>query len=336
MSQSDLAVAVLGGGSFGTALANVVGLNGHSVRLWMRDANHAETCQQYRRNSRFFSDLILPDSVAFTSDLSETLRAASLVIVALPSKSVRDIARQIAVDIEPGTIVVSGTKGVEPDTFELMSQVLRDELGVHARIGVLSGPNLATEIADGQITGSVVASPDQELCETVQSIFAGDNFRVYSNSDMLGVELAGTLKNIYAIFAGLAHEAGAGGNTFGMLVTRSLAEMRRFAVAQGASLETFLGLSGVGDLITTCTSPLSRNYQVGQALAKGMTREQAVEHVGQTAEGVNTVEVIWQQAQKLNVSMPLTEGLYRILYEGANWPAVVGELMRREQRHEIG
>jgi glycerol-3-phosphate dehydrogenase (NAD(P)+) len=215
-----------------------------------------------------------------------------------------------------------------------MSQVLEEEIPGH-EIGVLSGPNLAKEISEKQLTGTVIASRSEQLCDLVQEVMGNSYFRVYSNDDRTGVELAGTLKNIYAILSGIAFGMGFGANSMAMLLTRSLTEMSRYAAAQGANAASYLGLSGVGDLFATCTSPLSRNFQIGLRVGKGMSLKDAFDDLGQTAEGVNTVAVVHERAEQLDISMPLCRGLYEILHENRPVKEVVSSLMDRDQKQDV-
>lgn len=215
-----------------------------------------------------------------------------------------------------------------------MSQIL-EEIAPEARIGVLSGPNLAREIAEHALTATVVASEHEDLCQQVQAVLHGRTFRVYASADRFGVELGGALKNVYAIIAGMAVALGMGENTKSMLITRALAEMTRFAVSQGANPMTFLGLAGVGDLIVTCSSPKSRNYQVGYALGQGQSLEEAVNRLGEVAEGVNTLKVLKTKAQQVQVYMPLVAGLHAILFEGRTLNQVIEHLMRAEPKTDV-
>jgi glycerol-3-phosphate dehydrogenase (NAD(P)+) len=244
------------------------------------------------------------------------------------------VAREVARWIDPASLVISTTKGIEADGFKLMSQMLAEELPGNS-LGVLSGPNLAREIAAGQLTGTVIASDNPALCETVQALLHSGNFRVYSSTDMYGVELGGALKNVYAIMAGLGAALEMGENSIGMLMTRSLAEMSRFAVNLGADPLTFLGLAGVGDLIVTCSSPLSRNYRVGFALGKGQALDDILEELGQVAEGINTLRLLKSEADRRDIYMPLVTGLYAILYERQSLEDVIGGLMLAEQPQDV-
>ncbi|UFH51506.1 NAD(P)H-dependent glycerol-3-phosphate dehydrogenase [Pseudomonas sp. KNUC1026] len=326
-------IAVLGGGSFGTAVANLLGENGHAVRQWMRDPVQAQAMRENRENPRYLKGIALHPAVEPTTDLAATLQCASLIFVALPSSALRAVLAPHAATLA-GRMLVSLTKGIEADTFMLMSEILA-EIAPEARLGVLSGPNLAREIAEHALTATVVASEDEELCRRVQAALHGRTFRVYASADRFGVELGGALKNVYAIIAGLTAALGMGENTKSMLITRALAEMTRFAVSQGAKPMTFLGLAGVGDLIVTCSSPKSRNYQIGQALGQGLSLEDAVERLGEVAEGVNTLRALKARADQLGVYMPLVAGLHAILFEGRTLDQVIEALMRAEPKTDI-
>ncbi|MAN51826.1 MULTISPECIES: NAD(P)H-dependent glycerol-3-phosphate dehydrogenase [Marinimicrobium] len=329
-----LTVAVLGGGSFGTAIANIIAENGVRTFLWMRDSASATETQSTRENRRYLPGQRLADGLEVTSDLTRAVSDSDLVFVSIPSHSFRAVTRQIAPLLRKEAMVISTAKGIEPEGFTLMSQVLEQELPDHA-IGVLSGPNFAKEIVARQQTGTVVASESEALIQQVQSCLRSETFRVYANPDRYGVELGGALKNIYAIVCGMAAALGAGHNTQAMLLTRSLAEMGRFAAAMGANPMTFLGLAGVGDLILTCTSDLSRNYRVGYALGQGQPLEEVIQGLGQVAEGVNTLRQVKQKADELGVYMPLVSGLFAVLFEGEAIADVARKLMLGEQNHDV-
>ena len=327
-------VAVLGGGSFGTVIANIIATNQHDVRLWLRNDERADLINESRENASYLPGYMLDPGLLATTDLEAATRGADIVFVAVPSKSSREVAREVARWIDPAALVISTTKGIEADGFKLMSQMLAEELPGHS-LGVLSGPNLAREIASGQLTGTVIASDNPALNATVQQLLHSGNFRVYSSTDMYGVELGGALKNVYAIMAGLGAALEMGENTIGMLLTRSLAEMSRFAVSLGADPLTFLGLAGVGDLIVTCTSPLSRNYRVGYALGKGQALDDILDELGQVAEGINTLRLLKSEAERRDIYMPLVTGLYAILYERQSLEDVIGGLMLAEQPQDV-
>lgn len=334
MTRIKHKIAVLGGGSFGTAIANIMADNGHDVTLWLRNQARADEINRDHINSAYLPDYPLNPALLASTVLIDAVLDCDIVFMAVPSKSCRAVARELSQHITPNAILISTTKGIEHDGFKLMSEVLAEEIP-GARIGVLSGPNLAKEIAAKQITATVVASSDEELNETIQDLLHCGTFRVYASADVQGVELGGALKNVYAIIAGMAAAMGIGHNTISMLMTRSLAEMSRFAVEKGADPMTFLGLSGVGDLIATCTSPLSRNYRVGYELGKGRPLAEIVAELGQVAEGVNTLKLLKDQAAALNVYMPLVQGLYAIIYEGKAIADVVGGLMFAEQNRDV-
>lgn len=331
---SALTLTVLGGGSFGTAIANILAANGHRTYLWMRDAEQARECQTQRENSRYLPGYRLEDQLVATADITEAVSGSDLVFVSVPSHAFRAVSRQIKPFLRADAMVVSTAKGIEPEGFTLMSQILEQELPEH-RIGVLSGPNFAKEIIAHQQTGTVVASEDQAVIEMVQKTLRSETFRVYANHDRYGVELGGALKNIYAIVCGMAAALGAGHNTQAMLLTRSLAEMGRFASMMGANPMTFLGLAGVGDLILTCTSDLSRNYRVGYALGEGKPLDEVVKGLGQVAEGVNTLRQAKQKADEMGIYMPLVSGLYEVLFKGKAIAEVARQLMLGEQNYDV-
>lgn len=326
-------IAVLGGGSFGTALANLLAENGQAVRLWMRDPEQAEAIRTQRENPRYLKGVKVLPGVEPVIDLAATVAGSELIFVVLPSSALRQALQPVSA-LLAGKMLVSTTKGIEAQSFKLMSQIL-EEIAPAARIGVLSGPNLAREIAEHALTATVIASEDEALCRAVQAVLHGRTFRVYASGDRFGAELGGALKNVYAIMAGMAAALGMGENTKSMLITRALAEMTRFAARLGANPMTFLGLAGVGDLIVTCTSPKSRNYQVGYALGQGLNLEDAVARLGEVAEGVNTLRVLKAKAEELGVYMPLVAGLHAILFEGRTLAQVIEALMTGEPKTDV-
>ena len=334
MSAEQRKVAVLGGGSFGTVIANIMAEKGIQVAQWMRNKDRANEINQQHTNSRYLPDYPLSPALTATTDIESAVVGAELVFVAIPSQSFRSVVHQIKHIVTEQQCVISTTKGIEGETFSLMSQILKDELP-QANVGVLSGPNLAKEVAQHQLTATVIASNHEPLRAAVQDALQQSYFRVYASSDTYGVELGGTLKNIYAIAAGLSAALGMGENTKSMLLTRSLAEMSRFAVSMGANPMTFLGLAGVGDLIVTCMSPLSRNYRVGFALGSGISLDEAVKSLGEVAEGVNTIRIIKEKADEMDIYMPLVAGLYEIVFNGAHVKEVAKALMTSEQSTDV-
>ncbi len=327
-------VAVLGGGSFGTAMTKVLAENGHRVHFWMRDAAQVEEISSTGINSRYMPDVELTGDVLPTTDLAEAVGKAEIVFVAIPSKAFRAVIREHSGEFRDGQIVISLTKGIEEHGFKLMSEILQEEIP-RCRIGVLSGPNLASEIVSRDLTATVIAAKDPDVRRTAQDLLGCEYFRVYANVDIYGVELAGALKNIYAIVAGLASALDMGENAKAMLITRGLAEMSRFAVSLGANPMTFMGLAGVGDLIVTCTSPKSRNFRVGYAVGKGQNLDDAVAELGQVAEGIYTLKLVKEKSEAIGIYMPLVRGLYEILYGTASIKAVINSLMMAVQNSDV-
>ncbi|MFN3579522.1 MAG: NAD(P)H-dependent glycerol-3-phosphate dehydrogenase [Pseudomonas sp.] len=333
MTDKTSPVCVVGGGSFGTTLAALMAAEGVPVTLWLRDEKVAGEIAANRENTRYMPGVQLDPRLQVTTDLQAAVASAELVFLALPSSAFRSVLKEIGPALA-GKGVISTTKGIEQPGFLMMSDIVAEE-APQARVAVLSGPNLAKEMAAGALTATVVASDDQALCTQVQAVLGSSRLRVYASQDRYGVELGGALKNVYAIISGMAAAMGMGENTRSMLITRSLAEMSRFAVHMGANPLTFLGLAGVGDLIVTCMSPLSRNYQVGFALGQGKNLEQTVAELGQVAEGVNTLKVLKQKSDAEGVYMPLVAGLHAILFEQQPLPKVINRLMSAEQKHDV-
>ena len=328
------AVAVLGGGSFGTVIANIIACNGSHVSLWLRNEERAASINQHRQNLEYLPGYQLHDNLQATTSLGAAVAGVDILFVAVPSKSFRQVVRDLAGHISTQTLVISLTKGIEARGFKLMSEILREEMPDNPR-GVLSGPNLAREIAAGQIAGSVIASDKPSINSTIHDLLHSESFLIYNSHDMYGVELGGALKNVYAILAGVAAALELGENTIGMLLTRSLAEMSRFAVHMGANPMTFLGLAGVGDLFVTCSSPLSRNYRVGLALGKGQPLDEILGDMDQVAEGINTLGLLKAESDRREVHMPLVTGLYAILYEHRPVADVFDDMMHTEQAQDV-
>ena len=257
-----------------------------------------------------------------------------MVFITVPSASFAEVCDSIKKIASEQAVFVSGTKGISPNGFKLMSEITAETLNT-SNVGVLSGPNLAEEIAKEQLTGTVVASEKSIICDRVQDVLHSDRLRVYKSADIYGVELAGALKNIYAIICGMANGFSVGQNTIGMLLTRALAEMSRFAVAMGGNPFTFLGLAGVGDLLVTCSSPLSRNYQLGLKISRGMSVEEAIGELGQLAEGLNTLKLVHSKKNDMNVYMPLVDGLHRVLFDGDEIWSVVRGLMEAPEGPDV-
>ena len=324
-------VAVLGGGSFGTVLANLAASNGFNVSLWVRDSDQALRINSEGANTSYHPELKLSENIVASDNLNEVLENAEIIFIATPSIIFEKIVDRISEFIDPDSFIISCTKGILDDPYRSLSEII--SLKLKNKIGVLSGPNLAKEIAENKLAGTVIASSDEDLLIKVKSVLSSKHFKIYSSNDMQGVELAGALKNIYAVVCGMAESLEVGENAIGLILTRSMAEMSRFAVAKGANPITFLGLSGMGDLVATCMSNLSRNYQLGFNIGSGMTLLEAKNKVGQVAEGVRTLEIVRNESSRLNIKMPLVESMYNIIYKEASPESIIDDLLNNP--HEV-
>jgi len=335
MSALDTA-AVVGSTSWGTVLAVLLAGNGLAVRLCAFDEDDAEALRRDGENARLQPGLRFPPSLTVTHERDVALKDADLLVVAVPSSTLRDNLRALHPHVDADMLVLSAVKGLERDTGKRMSEVVREELPELRRpLGVLSGPNLSREIAQGLPAATIIACEDLATADTLRDALAGPLFRVYTNEDVAGVELAGALKNIIAIGAGMCDGFVYGDNAKAGFITRGLAEIARLGVAAGAQPLTFLGLAGVGDLMATCYSPLSRNHRVGVELAKGRKLDDVLSSLGQVAEGVTTTVAARELARRHGVEMPITEKMYQVLFEGLDPRRAVGELMLRAPRHEL-
>jgi glycerol-3-phosphate dehydrogenase (NAD(P)+) len=310
---------------------------GHKTVLWSRTESRAQELAGARVNDRSVPGVEFPDSMSVTASLDESFADSELVIVAVPSVTVRENIRNISDALPTGSSVVCATKGIEIDTGKRMSQVISEELPNFdiERIGVLSGPNLAPEIANGKVATATVAFPADSVGESVQTLLSSDLFRVYRSEDVTGVELGGALKNVIAIGAGFIDGAGLGDNAKAAFVTRGLHEITRLGVAMGASPDTFAGLSGMGDLVATCYSTLSRNYRLGIGISSGKDLESVLADLGQTAEGVPTTRATVRLAAELGIEMPIATATHTVLFEGASPTDAVRDLMARALQQEI-
>lgn len=326
-------VVVLGGGSFGTVLANLAASNGYKVALWVRDSEQALRINSEGANTNYHPELKLSENIQASESLENVMKEASIVFIATPSIVFKKIIERIGNLLMEDAYVISCTKGILGDPFRTLSKMISSNFS--NPIGVLSGPNLAKEIADKKIAGTVIASIDADLIDSVKAVLSSQTFKIYSSNDMEGVELAGALKNIYAIICGLAESIEVGENAIGLILTRSMAEMSRFAVAKGANPITFLGLAGMGDLVATCNSKLSRNYQLGFNLGKGMKIEEAKNEIGQVAEGIRTLGVIRNESIQLDINMPLVESLYNIIYKESSPNELINDLVNNPNEVDV-
>ena len=327
-------VAVLGGGSFGTVLANIAASNGNNVALWVRDSDQALRINSEGANSTYHPELQLSPNIAASEILEDVIKDSDIVLIATPSIIFENIVQRITPMLETGAYIISCTKGIKLDPFRSMTDIISMNVDINRNcVGVLSGPNLAREIADKKVAGTVIASSSKELITSVKNALSSESFKVYSSNDIQGVEFAGALKNIYAIICGMADSLNVGENAVGLILTRSMAEMSRFAVAKGANPITFLGLAGMGDLVATCTSNLSRNFQLGTHLGAGLSLDEAKQKVGQVAEGVRTLLVIKEESSKLNIKMPLVDSLHDIIYKNSSPDILIDDLVNNP--HEV-
>lgn len=327
-------VAVLGAGNWGVALAHLIACNGRRVALWTRDAAQAEEINTLHRSERAQPGLTLALAVRAYVDLHEAVADADLLLMVVPSQSFRSVCESYAPFARPEHLVVSCTKGLEARTHLRMTQVLMAETCVR-QLGVLSGPNIANEVARGKPAGTVIATRFPRLARLVQKALAGPSMRVFESSDVTGVELLGALKNVIAIGAGMAEELALGDNAKALLVTRGLSEMMRLVLALGAEPATTAGLAGIGDLMVTCSSPLSRNHRLGAALARGESLGDALQHIGMVAEGVYASRAACELATRHGIDMPVFEHIHNVLHHGLPVRDALSALMQLPTGHDL-
>lgn len=323
-------IAVAGSGAWGTALAIRLCENGHNTLLLCRDESRADQIRDSRINPRL-PEVTLPEELRIAGD-PRALGDREMIVFAAPSYSLRSMCRTTAPYLDRNAVAVSVTKGIEPDTLLRMSQIVEEETGLVT--GVLTGPSHAEEVARGIPTGCLAAHPDRAVAEMIQNAFMSETFRIYTGGDIVGAELGGALKNVIALCAGVNDGMGYGDNAKAMLMTRGLTEVARLGVAMGASKETFAGLTGVGDLIVTCTSMHSRNRRAGILIGQGHPVQEAMEMVGAVVEGYYAAKSAWELCQRMQVDMPIIHGAYQLLYENRNAAQVVRDLLLRQRRPE--
>jgi glycerol-3-phosphate dehydrogenase (NAD(P)+) len=329
-------IGVLGAGSFGTALAKLLAEGGHSVALWARAEETTRTLRESHENARYLPGVTLPMGISFTSDVSEALSGAEICLAVVPSHGMRDVMKAAVSSLRKDALVVSASKGIETDTLLTMSEVFSDVLPPGTKRAALSGPSFAREVARGIPTAVSLASTDADAARDAQEVFSTDRFRVYTTDDVVGVEMGGALKNVMAIAAGTADGLGFGHNTRAAIITRGLAEIARLAVKKGANPLTLAGLSGIGDLVLTCTGDLSRNRQVGLELGRGKTIDEILGGMRMVAEGVRTAASAKALAERLGVEMPITEQVHALVHGGRSAKEAVAALMGRAPRPEQG
>jgi glycerol-3-phosphate dehydrogenase (NAD(P)+) len=329
-------IAVLGAGGWGTALAVHLARTGHDARLWARDPALVDDMRARRANAVYLPDIRFPDRLTVGGDLAETLREADFVVSAVPSHGTRAILRRAADHIRPGTTIVSATKGLERDSLFRVSEIMAQELGDRVQVAVLSGPSFASEVARQLPTAVSVASRDSEVIARLQADFRSSSFRVYATDDVVGVEMGGAMKNVIAIAAGVAEGLGLGHGALAGLITRGLAEISRLACAAGAKRETLAGLTGLGDLVLTCTGTLSRNRHVGVELARGRSLADILAGMKMVAEGVRTTEAALALAGRHGVELPIAAQVGELLAGRKDARTALFDLMIRPQRAEAG
>lgn len=329
-------IAMIGAGSWGTALALLLARKGYPVILWDRDTDHIAQLAHDRENKRHQPGHPFPEELTVTDNLIKAVSGVKCVVMVVPSHGYREVYRQVLPRLEEGALVVSATKGIEIDSGMTMTGIMeeenRDRKKLH--LGVLSGPSFAKEVADRQPTAVTVAFADQQAAEAVQHLFSDNSFRVYSSGDVIGLEISGAMKNVIAIAAGICDGLHYGLNTRAALITRGLAEIIRMGVALGGEPQTFSGLGGLGDLVLTCTGDLSRNRTVGLKLGSGLTLEQALSEMKMVAEGVKTTRSCYKLATELQVEMPILEQVYQVLYQNKRCEDAVCDLFQRDLKKE--
>lgn len=325
-------IAVVPAGVWGTALALPASSSGNPVVLWRPEPGWEAT---YRGGHERLPGLTLPENVTATSNLAAAVAEADLIILAPATVILRDVCRQLKGLLKPEAVILSVSKGLEPETFLRVSQVIAAEIPSHAgRIASLSGPNFAHEVAQGLPTGTVIAAPDESIACCARDLMSSPRFRIYTNLDQVGVELAGALKNVIALGTGISDGLKMGDNARASLITRGLTEIGRLGEALGANLMTFAGLAGMGDLVLTCTGDSSRNRQAGLAIGRGQSPEAFLAQTGLTVEGIRTAKAAKAMAQRVGIEMPITEAIYRVIYEGAEPLAAIDSLMGRRKTSE--
>ncbi|NEU31122.1 NAD(P)H-dependent glycerol-3-phosphate dehydrogenase [bacterium LRH843] len=331
-------IAVIGAGSWGTALAIVLADNGHNVCLWARRHDQIEEMNSQHTNSKYLPSITLSESIVGSADLGETVQGADVILLVVPTKAIRETVRKIKQELEHPVTIIHASKGIEPGTHKRVSEMIEEELegtGFLRNVVVLSGPSHAEEVSLRQPTTVTVSSKDHGAAELAQDLFMNKHFRVYTNPDLIGVEIGGALKNIIALVCGLTNGLEMGDNTKAAIMTRGLAEITRLGVSLGANPLTFAGLSGLGDLIVTCTSVHSRNFRAGQMIGKGKSIDEVLDSMGMVVEGIRTTKATHELATKLQVEMPITASLYAVLFSGLEPKVAAEQLMGRVKKHEV-
>ncbi len=326
-------ITLLGGGSWGTALSKLLSENGHKVTVWLRDEDQCKSLSVERINKKYLPNVQIPENIVFTSDINEAVKDAEVLVLVTPTQNIRGVLRQINDEYKKNKIIVNASKGIEIGTMCLVSDIVREESD-NCIFAALTGPSHAEEVGLSLPTAITVACSNREVAQDIQDIFMSKYFRVYTNDDVIGAELGGALKNIIALGAGISDGVGYGDNAKAALMNRGIVEIARLGISMGADVHTFYGLSGIGDLIVTCTSRHSRNWNAGYLIGKGMTKDEAIKEVGMIVEGIPTTYAAYELSKKLNVEMPIVDAMYDVLENNADVKETVNRLMLRDKKEE--
>jgi glycerol-3-phosphate dehydrogenase (NAD(P)+) len=324
---------LLGGGSWGTALAKLLSENGHKVTVWLRDENQCNKISNERVNKKYLPNVQIPEDIIFTSNINDAVKFSEMLLIVTPTQMIRSVLRQIDDEFKKDKIVINASKGIEKGTMCLVSDIVKEETK-NCTFAVLSGPSHAEEVGLCLPTAITVACENKEVAEEIQDAFMSSYFRVYTNEDVIGVELGGALKNIIALGAGISDGVGYGDNAKAALMNRAIVEIARLGIAMGADVHTFYGLSGIGDLIVTCTSKHSRNWNAGYLIGQGLSKDEAINKIGMAVEGIPTTYAAFELSKKLNVDMPITNAMYDVLENNADVKETVNKLMLRDKKEE--
>ncbi|PKG24130.1 NAD(P)H-dependent glycerol-3-phosphate dehydrogenase [Niallia nealsonii] len=337
MGNGKVKVAMIGAGSWGTALSLVLADNGHTVYLWGKNQQTIDEINKVHENKKYLPNILLPDGIHGTTSMEEAVRDAAYITLSVPTKAMREVIKQIIPFVKSPITFVHVSKGIEPESLLRISEIMEEEIPKELikSIVVLSGPSHAEEVSLRHPTTVTVSSKSMEEAQKVQDLFINSNFRVYTNPDIIGVEIGGALKNIIAVCAGITDGLGYGDNAKAALITRGLAEMARLGTKMGANPLTFAGLTGIGDLIVTCTSPHSRNWRAGNQLGKGRQMEEVLNDMGMAVEGIRTTKAAHQLSEKYNVELPIASALYNVLFNGGDPKKAVDSLMERGKTSEM-
>ncbi|MGD9568451.1 MAG: NAD(P)H-dependent glycerol-3-phosphate dehydrogenase [Sedimentibacter sp.] len=326
-------ITLLGGGSWGTALAKLLSENGHKVTVWLRDEEQCKTLSTERVNKKYLPNVKIPENIVFISNINEAAKDAEILLIVTPTQMIRSILKQIKDEYKTNKIIINASKGIEKGTMCLVSDIVKEETN-NCIFAALSGPSHAEEVGLSMPTAITIASDEKQVAEEIQDVFMTTYFRVYTNDDVIGAEIGGALKNIIALGAGISDGVGYGDNAKAALMNRGIVEIARLGIAMGADVHTFYGLSGIGDLIVTCTSKHSRNWNAGYLIGQGLTKDEAIKKVGMVVEGIPTTYAAYELKKKLDVEMPIVDAMYDVLENNADVKETVNKLMLRDKKEE--